>query len=362
MSYYGDEYSAHSAPHTPRDGSYPQWEVEQQMQQDSQSQSQDIQSQSQQSQPQHEQPQQQQQPPLSFPPPPQQPSLYPPLEDPGQLVPSQVLPRGRHDLTPIRLHPPGRSPPVEIKPIEVDTTVRSTAGAGPNTRPASRARHQHQYHPYRGPTGEAGPSSRREIEAHQHVRFPTNTPQVPPGRQAFPSPLSEYAPSFVPSGSPLAEGSFAAPFVPLGPPQDVPTPVDEPPRTKYYIRADTHYNPDTHVLTALLELPGMKKHDLSITLATTLFNRVRQVTVNGTSRPPFPTPARSASASASVSTSNASSALRERKYGRFTRAFSVPPDTQPEHVDAAMEDGVLTLKISCGVPAPSTDEHEIPIR
>ncbi|KAJ7931284.1 hypothetical protein B0H13DRAFT_1594541, partial [Mycena leptocephala] len=117
---------------------------------------------------------------------------------------------------------------------------------------------------------------------------------------------------------------------------------------RYIIRADTHYDPGTRILTALLELPGMKRSDLSITLATTLFNRVRQVTVSGQSRAPFPP--------------SAPAALRERKYGRFTRAFPVPADTKPEDIDAAMEDGVLVLKISCGLPAASADHHEIPIR
>ncbi|KAJ7162640.1 hypothetical protein C8R43DRAFT_880071, partial [Mycena crocata] len=116
---------------------------------------------------------------------------------------------------------------------------------------------------------------------------------------------------------------------------------------QYKIRADTHYDPATQIWTALLELPGMKKSDLTIKLATTPFNRSRQITVNGESHPPLP---------ATVPTH------RERKYGRFMRAFPVPVDTKPEDIDAVMEDGVLILKISCGSPAASTDEHEIPIR
>lgn len=63
----------------------------------------------------------------------------------------------------------------------------------------------------------------------------------------------------------------------------------------------------------MLELPGMKKSDLRITLATTLFNRVRQVTVSGHSRAPVPP--------------SPGPTLRERKFGRFARAFPVPADT-----------------------------------
>ncbi|KAJ7253774.1 hypothetical protein B0H12DRAFT_579665 [Mycena haematopus] len=384
MSYYGqgqsgytDEYASHSAPPTPRDPNFQPQQWEQQPQDAQHSQQSDHLSQQaleqalEQSQEHHQ--------PLSLPPPPQQ-ALYQQqpqhqLEEPQQLVPSHVPPRGTHDNTPIRLLPPtpGRSPPVEIKPVmlQVDTALRSTAHAGPSTRPASRAR-PHQYHPYPRPTSASGSSAaahRRELEAHHHVRFAsqTNTPQgsaqhsPAAGRQqlTFTSPMSEYggplgqqgavmSPAFA-SGSPLAalpEGALA-PIVPLA--------LPEPPAgdgRRYIIRADTHYDPGTRVLTALLELPGLRKHDLTITLATTLFNRLRQVTVNGHSRPPFaPAPAASPVP-----------VLRERRYGRFTRAFAVPADTKPEDIDAAMEDGVLVLKISCGLPAASADEHEIPIR
>ncbi|KAJ7054479.1 hypothetical protein C8F01DRAFT_1163512 [Mycena amicta] len=129
-------------------------------------------------------------------------------------------------------------------------------------------------------------------------------------------------------------------FVPQGPSPPfmegatvLPPAADE---RRYIIRADTYYDPGTQILTALLELP-----------ARTLFNRQRQVTIQGYSRAFFPPSA---------------SALRERKYGRFTRNFPVPEDTRPEDIDAAMEDGVLVLRINCGVPATNADEHEIPIR
>ncbi|KAJ7322999.1 hypothetical protein DFH08DRAFT_969632 [Mycena albidolilacea] len=346
MSYYGqgqsgqypDEYASHSAPPTPRDPNYQQpqqWEQQQQESQHSQVSDQMPQQTLEQA---LEQSQEHHQPP----PTPQQ-SLYSqqPLEDPQHLVPTQVLPRGTHDLTPIRLHPvagtPGRSPPVEIKPVmlQVDTTTRSTAHAGPSTRPASRAR-PHQYHPYTRPSSASGSSAaahRREIEAHHHVRFAsqTNTPQgsvvhsPAAGRQTFASPMSEYGPQATsPSFSPgqqvtspaFVAGSPAfAPSGTLGPRAPPETPAAD--LRRYIIRADTHYDPGTRILTALLELPGMQKQDLSITLATSLFNRVRQVTVSGQSRPPFP-----------LSLPATMPVLRERKYGRFARSFPVPADTK----------------------------------
>ncbi|KAJ7669376.1 hypothetical protein DFH06DRAFT_981811 [Mycena polygramma] len=332
-SQYPDDYVAHSAPPTPRDPNYQQpWEQQQQESQHSQhSQVSDMSDMSQQALEQAlEQPQQHHQP-LSLPPPtPQQPHFQQ-LEEPQRLVPSTQIPRGTHDLTPIRLHPPGRSPPVEIQPVmlQVDTAVRST------TRPASRARHQ--YHPYQRPASASESSAaaqRREIEAHHHVRFASqaNTPQG----SALQSPAAG------------RQTEFAQPGAPFVPPQETPAADGR----RYLIRTDTHYDPGTRVFTALLELPGMKKSDLRITLATTPFNRVRQLIVSGTSRAPFPPG--SGAASGPV--------LRERKYGRFARAFPVPADTKPEDVDAAMEDGVLRVKVSCGVPAASADEREIPIR
>ncbi|KAJ7154630.1 hypothetical protein C8R46DRAFT_441005 [Mycena filopes] len=197
---YPDEYAAHSAPPTPRD---PNYQSQQPWEQQESQHSQISDHMSQQALEQALELPQQHQQPLSLPPPPQQPPFHQPLDDPQHLVPSQILPRGAHDLTPIRLlpagQPPGRSPPVEIKPVmlQVDTAVRSTAHAGPSTRPASRARHQ--FHPYQRPSSASG--HRREMEAHQHVRFAsqTNTPQMHPGsvmhspapaRQTFTSPRS----------------------------------------------------------------------------------------------------------------------------------------------------------------------------
>ncbi|KAK7046908.1 hypothetical protein R3P38DRAFT_3346514 [Favolaschia claudopus] len=375
---YPDEYVSHSAPPTPRESSYqPQQQQQWEPQESQHSHSQLSDNLSQQTLEQAlDQPQDIQ--PLSIPPP--SASLYDPhptLEDPQHLVPSQLPMRGTHDLTPIRLVPvaatPQRSPPVEVLPVllQVDTTVRSTAhAAGPShTRPASRAR-PHQYHPYPRPSSASGSSAaaqRREIEAHHHVRFAsqTNTPlgsaQHSPaaGRQSFVSLMSEYPqatghvttpPSFV-SPSPqtaLPEGAFTVPHV--APPGPGPPPAEG---KRFLIRSDTHYDKETRVLTALLELPGLAKDDLSVTLTTTLFNRIRQVTVTGQSRSPFP---------ASPSTSTPAPVIRERRYGRFARAFPVPADTKPEDIDASLEGGVLVLRISCGLPAASADEHEIPIR
>lgn len=91
------------------------------------------------------------------------------------------------------------------------------------------------------------------------------------------------------------------------------TPQQPEPSRRYIIRADVHYDAESKVLTAHLELPGLTKRDLSITLSTCVYNRVRQVVVAGRSKPAL---------------SEAGYAIKERKYGEFSRTFAVPPETK----------------------------------
>jgi HSP20 family molecular chaperone IbpA len=82
---------------------------------------------------------------------------------------------------------------------------------------------------------------------------------------------------------------------------------------RFIIRADVHYDAESKLLTAHLELPGLKKRDLSITLSTCLYNRVRQVVIAGRSKPTLP---------------ETGYAIKERKFGEFSRTFAVPPETK----------------------------------
>ena len=134
---------------------------------------------------------------------------------------------------------------------------------------------------------------------------------------------------------------------------------------RFFIRADVHYDAESKLLTAHLELPGLKKRDLSITLSTCIYNRVRQIVIAGRSKATLP---------------EAGYAIKERKYGEFSRTFAVPPETkvglsvlswvfslnililQSDDVSAEMQDGLLVLKISMGPPAESEDSQEIVIR
>ncbi|KAK7035936.1 hypothetical protein R3P38DRAFT_2909803 [Favolaschia claudopus] len=328
-----------------------------------------------------DQPQQQ---PLSLPgPPPPHPSQqYQHLQEPPQLVPTQIPQRGSHDNAPVRLHhvqPPARSPPVEIQPVmlQMNTAARQTNTAARQTAPASRGHVRH--HPYARTPSDA--HSRQEIDVQHRPRLPDPAQSPAATNPTFTPPMSEYhhplqqqqpSPPFSSTSPGAVPNGPSTPFVPSRPPHAPPAAT---PDRQYFIRVDTQYDPATFTLTAMLELPGLQKSDLRVVLATTLHNHVRHVTVTGRSRPSFTDPP-------------TASILRERKHGLFTRTLPVPPETkvcsiplvplrltrlffvcqrfpfsiQLQDVDAQMENGVLVLRISCGPPAPSALEHLIPIR
>lgn len=111
---------------------------------------------------------------------------------------------------------------------------------------------------------------------------------------------------------------------------------------KYIITSDVHYDAEARVLSFILELPGVKKTELSVELSTCLLNNVKQLKVSGTSRPTFEAPLPfSAASAAGASTPSMSGSLtmtagslshqmtvRERKYGDYSRTFAVPPGTK----------------------------------
>ena len=73
-----------------------------------------------------------------------------------------------------------------------------------------------------------------------------------------------------------------------------------------------------------LELPGVKEEDIEITLHDGV------LMVKGEKR-------------ASREEKSKTFYFSERSYGMFQRSFRVPPDTNPEAIDASYADGVLTL-------------------
>jgi HSP20 family protein len=109
----------------------------------------------------------------------------------------------------------------------------------------------------------------------------------------------------------------------------------------YSIRTDIHLNIDTNTMVAMLELPGVKHDDLSVTLATEPYTHARQITVAGRTYPPFAEPV----------PEERERMKRERKFGDFLRRLHVPPRTQEADINAEMKDGVLVLTVHLGAPA-----------
>ncbi|EGO03424.1 hypothetical protein SERLA73DRAFT_165123 [Serpula lacrymans var. lacrymans S7.3] len=194
-------------------------------------------------------------------------------------------------------------------------------------------------HPYMRPqsAGGSGGANVRHRREHEHnVRF---TGQ--PSTHAMPAPATtsgRTASRASATGS--ASSSLISPSY-----HQIPLPDNRP--SRFIIRTDVHYNSETNTLTAMLELPGLKKTDLSIVLSRCPYNRVKQVVVSGRSRPVLP---------------DNGYAVKERKFGDFTRTLVVPSETKKEDLSAEMQDGILTIKISCGPTAESEGSQEIAIQ
>ncbi|KAI0709608.1 hypothetical protein C8Q72DRAFT_871426 [Fomitopsis betulina] len=124
------------------------------------------------------------------------------------------------------------------------------------------------------------------------------------------------------------------------------TSANPPPLSRCYtLCTDIQFDTVDNVIVAMLELPGVKKADVRISLATCPFSRARQLTVSGSSR-------------CALSTERGHTVL-ERKFGDFTRGICVPPETLPHDVRATMEDGVLTLRIPGGQPAQVSQREDV---
>lgn len=80
----------------------------------------------------------------------------------------------------------------------------------------------------------------------------------------------------------------------------------------FVISTDLHFNSETCVLTALCELPGLSKNDVTVVLSTNPINRVKQVVVATKARQDI---------------AHEGYIVRERKLGSASRTFVVPSET-----------------------------------
>ncbi|KAF8077856.1 HSP20-like chaperone [Lyophyllum atratum] len=96
-------------------------------------------------------------------------------------------------------------------------------------------------------------------------------------------------------------------------------------------RMDLHEDKDTNTVTAMFELPGLKKDDVSIDLQN------GRLTISAENKPP-------------EDLKPDGYAIRERRYGKFSRTLQVPPGVKEDQIKATMDNGVLKLQFPKSVP------------
>ncbi|KAJ7051188.1 small heat shock protein [Mycena amicta] len=89
-------------------------------------------------------------------------------------------------------------------------------------------------------------------------------------------------------------------------------------------RMDLHENAEANTVTATFELPGVKKEDVHI---ETLPGRLRVW----------------AESKISEEHEKDGYAIRERRFGKFSRTLQLPHGVKEEEIKAGMENGVLTV-------------------
>ncbi|EAU90954.1 small heat shock protein [Coprinopsis cinerea okayama7 len=89
-------------------------------------------------------------------------------------------------------------------------------------------------------------------------------------------------------------------------------------------RMDLHEDKEKNLVTATFELPGLKKEDISIDVQN------GRLTVSAESK------------SSSEHNENGY-AVRERRFGKFSRTLQLPEGLKDDTIKASMQDGVLTV-------------------
>ncbi|KAF7323625.1 SHSP domain-containing protein [Mycena kentingensis (nom. inval.)] len=264
---------------------------------------------------------------------------------PPHLVPAHVQPRGTHDMTPVRLVPPR-----ELQPIVLDTARASSSTSSTTCPTAKPARpHVNAYHPYA-----------RSDAAREVTRYNPHSPEANGNGFTAASPHSDYATGQQQGASPHSDymplGHHASPQGRGRSPATNAAPQKEREK-RFIIRTDAQYDSSTRIWTAYLELPGVKRSDVRVQLATTPYNHQRQVVVTGHSRPVLPFPVYASTADGAPSLS-----LRERKYGRFSRKLPVPADTRtllfpastyldpPLHIRSSTDGRSCLSNLCCYIP------------
>ncbi|KAF9000396.1 HSP20-like chaperone [Cyathus striatus] len=89
-------------------------------------------------------------------------------------------------------------------------------------------------------------------------------------------------------------------------------------------RMDLHEDSEKNLVTASFELPGLKKEDIQIDLTN------GQLTIAAESK-------------VSSEHNENGYAVRERRFGKFSRTLQLPKGVKDEEIKASMDNGVLTV-------------------
>lgn len=89
-------------------------------------------------------------------------------------------------------------------------------------------------------------------------------------------------------------------------------------------RMDVHEDAEKNLVTATFELPGLRKEDVNIDVHN------NQLTVSGETKQ-------------DASREENGYAVRERRYGKFSRTIPLPQGVKPEEIKAGLENGILTV-------------------
>ncbi len=100
-------------------------------------------------------------------------------------------------------------------------------------------------------------------------------------------------------------------------------------RRGWFPALDVHEDDGQYAIT--VELPGAKKDDVTVEFSEGM------LTIRGEKK-------------SEREEKKEKRRFVERRYGTFSRSFTLPPDADADHIDASFKDGVLTLTI------PKTEE------
>ncbi|ESK86456.1 small heat shock protein [Moniliophthora roreri MCA 2997] len=89
-------------------------------------------------------------------------------------------------------------------------------------------------------------------------------------------------------------------------------------------RMDLHENAEKNVVTATSELPGLKKEDVQIDVQDGRLTIAGETKISGEHE-------------------KDGYAVRERRYGKFSRTLRLPQGVKEEEIKASLENGVLTV-------------------